>query len=58
MAQTALTYLITALAAVWVTWSVLLPKAVKHAIKARLGRRRAAAAVPKGGCGDDCGCGD
>ena len=58
MMQAALAYLITALAAAWVVWSVLLPKAAKRAIRSRLGRRKAAAAGPKGGCGDDCGCGD
>jgi hypothetical protein len=60
MAQTVLAYLLTALAAAWVIWSVLLPKSLKRAIKAPLAKRGTAVAGggPKPGCGDDCGCGD
>jgi ABC-type uncharacterized transport system permease subunit len=56
MTQTLLAYGATAIAAVWVVWSVLLPRSLKQ--KLRGGDK---AALPKGkaGCGsDDCGCGD
>lgn len=60
MAQTLLTYLLTAAAAAWVIWSVLLPRPLKGRIKAALAGRRGKVAGPagKGGCGKDCGCGD
>jgi hypothetical protein len=53
MAQAVLAYLVTAAAAAWIVWSVLLPKSLKRRLKA-------GKAVPagKGGCGGDCGCGD
>ena len=40
---------VAAAAALWVVWSVLLPRGVKHAIAARFGK-----APPGGGC-ERCG---
>lgn len=53
MMQTIITYLAVAAAAVWVAWSMLLPKSLKRRLKAKR-------SVPAGkaDCGDDCGCGD
>lgn len=54
MTQTLLAYGATAIAAVWVVWSVILPRSLKQRL-----RGRAKASGGKGGCGsDDCGCGD
>ncbi len=53
MTQTLLAYGATAIAAAWVVWSVLLPRSVKQKL-----RGRGKAPAGKGGCGDDCGCGD
>ena len=53
--QILITYLLVLAAALWVLWSVLLPKAVKRAVKARFSGVRA---TNGGGCGPDCGCGD
>lgn len=53
MIQTIITYLVVAAAAIWVVWSMLLPKSLKRRLTAKK-------AVPAGkaGCGPDCGCGD
>ena len=52
MAQTAAAYLLVAAAAAWVVWSMVLPKGIKQAIRARLFRRKPAA-TNRAGC--DCG---
>ena len=41
MVQTVLTYLLVAIAAAWVTWSVLLPRAIKRSLRARLSPQQA-----------------
>ncbi len=58
MTQTLLAYLLTTVAAVWVIWSMLLPKTLKRRIKAPFAGRKAVPAGKSGGCGDGCGCGD
>ena len=50
MIQSLIVYAAVAVAAVWVVWSIILPRSVKQRLKGR-GR-------PKPGCGPDCGCGD
>jgi hypothetical protein len=50
-------YVLTAAAAAWVVWAVLLPRSLKRALKGR--RKPAVTGEAKGGgCGDGCGCGD
>ena len=53
MVQTAAAYLLVALAAAWIVWSMALPKPIKQALRARLSPRKAVAPVDKAGC--DCG---
>jgi hypothetical protein len=58
MAQTLLAYLLVAFAAGWLTWSLLLPKTARRALKAKLAGQGGAPSS-KGGCAcGDGGCGD
>lgn len=52
MTQTLLAYGATAVAAVWVVWSVILPRSLKQRLRGGAKTKSAKA------CGDDCGCGD
>lgn len=56
MTQTLIAYLVTAAAAGWVVWSMLLPRAAKRAIRAPFARLRPAAGS-KSGCDCDGSCG-
>ncbi|HTK36577.1 MAG TPA: hypothetical protein VL358_15000 [Caulobacteraceae bacterium] len=57
MAQTLLAYLLVALAAGWLAWSMLLPKAARRVLKARLAGQGGAVSG-RGGCAcGDGGCG-
>ncbi|MDH3236576.1 MAG: hypothetical protein OEQ29_23910 [Alphaproteobacteria bacterium] len=57
MVQALVTYLIVALAAVWVLWSVVLPARLRHALRRTLARRSGLAAIQTGtgSCGE-AGC--
>jgi hypothetical protein len=52
MVQALLTYLLVAIAAGWIVWSMFTPKAVRRSIKARLVGVKA---TPSGKSGCDCG---
>jgi hypothetical protein len=55
--QAVLTYLLVAIAAAWVVWSTLMPKAVKQTLRAKLVPQKAAPAAKAGcDCGGDGGC--
>lgn len=53
MIETVITYLIVVAAAMWVVWSVVLPKHWRQAVgrTLKLNRKKAA-----GDCGDNCNC--
>jgi hypothetical protein len=57
MVQAVLTYLAVAAAALWVVWSVLLPKPAKRALRLRFMPQKATPAGKAScDCGDDGGC--
>jgi hypothetical protein len=48
--QALVTYILVALAALWVVWSVLLPKSIRTSIRGALGRR---GVLHRGCCTED-----
>jgi hypothetical protein len=57
MIQTLLAYLIVALAAAWVLWSIILPARTREILRRRVGLGTPACGALGGVCGEG-GCGD